>query len=258
MTTPQARPLACLEVWGGNRSLDQEVALPGLDAWLYSRPHPGSTAGGDLYYLSVCDKGALARVSVADVSGHGQSVSRLAERLRELMRKHISTFDQSEFVRELNQAFQYEVSRGKFATAVLVGLHAPSGQMVLTNGGHPPPLWYRAPENQWLLLEEDAASDGCVVSGLPLGVIPGTDYHQTAVQLQANDLVLLYSDGLLEARNPAGALLNKEGLLELARALPTGSPVAAGRALLAAVAGYRCGTPAQDDETVVALRRLVA
>lgn len=258
MTPVENAPLACLEVWGGNHPLSREVALPGLSGWIHSQPHAGSVAGGDVYYLSVCNQGALARVSVADVSGHGEGVSRLAERLRELMRKHINTFDQSDFVRELNEAFQREVSRGRFATAVLVGLHAPSGQMVLTNGGHPSPLLYRANKRDWMLLRCDSPLCSDPTTDLPLGIINGTNYHQSLVQLAPGDLLLLYSDGLLEARNPAGEILEEDALLELARALPTHSPAAAGQALLAAVERFRQGAPRQDDETVVALQRLAA
>jgi len=248
--------LACLEVWGGNRPLSEEISLPGLSGWLYSRPYAGSAAGGDVYYVSLCSRGELARVGVADVSGHGDDVSRLAARLRELMHKHVNAWDQSEFVRDLNESFRQEVTRGKFATAVLVGLHAPSGQLVLTNGGHPPPLWYHSQTRQWELLNSTCAACTDPLLDLPLGIIPGTKYHQSLVQLEPGDLLILYSDGLAEAQNPAGVMLNERGLLKLAGRLPTDSAAAAGRALLAAVDSYRTDTPAQDDETVVALQRL--
>ena len=248
--------LACLEVWGGNQLLSEEIRLPGLSGWLYSRPHAGSAAGGDVYYVSLCSRGELARVGVADVAGHGDDVSRLAARLRELMRKHVNAWDQSEFVRDLNESFRHEVTHGKFATAVLVGLHAPSGQLVLTNGGHPPPLWYHSQSRQWELLSNACATCTEPLLDLPLGIIPGTQYHQSLVQLEPGDLLVLYSDGLAEARDATGAMLNEAGLLRLAHQLPTDSPAAAGRGLVAAVEAYRNSTTASDDETVVALQRL--
>jgi sigma-B regulation protein RsbU (phosphoserine phosphatase) len=245
-----------MEVWGGNRPLSEEIRLPGLSGWLHSRPHAGSAAGGDVYYVSLCSRGELARVGVADVSGHGKDVSRLADRLRELMRKHVNAWDQSEFVRELNESFRKEVTGGKFATAVLVGLHAPSGQLVLTNGGHPLPLWFHNRTREWELLSSACATCAEPLLDLPLGVIPGTQYHQSLVQLEPGDLLILYSDGIEEARNPAGAMLGEAGLLQLAARLPTDSAATAGRTLLAAVADYREGAAVNDDETVVTLQRV--
>lgn len=257
MTTNQETyGLACLEVWGGNRPVNQELALPGLAGWLFSQPLPGSAVGGDVYYLSLCSQGQLTRVGMADISGHGEAVSRMAERLRELMQKHVNTFDQSEFARELNRAFQQESSRGKFATVALLGVYRSTGELILTNGGHPFPLWYRATRKMWTLLVEAPPDAETEIADLPLGVISGTNYRQLAVRLDPGDLVLVYSDALSEARNPAGQMLQPHGLLGLAWDLPVDSPVGAGKALLAAVEKFRAGRPVNDDQTLVALQRL--
>jgi len=176
--------------------------------------------------------------------------------LRELMQKHVHAWDQSQFARDLNESFSKEVTRGKFATAVLVGLHAPSGQAVLTNGGHPPPLRFHSRASRWELLDSHCATCADPLLDLPLGIIPGTNYHQSLVQLEPGDLLILYSDGIMEAKRPDGAILGDDGLLKLAASLPTDSAGAAGRALLAAVATYRDGVAVNDDETVVTLQRL--
>ena len=46
-----------MEVWGGNQPADSGVIMPGLDAWVYSRPHGEATAGGDVHYVSSCATG---------------------------------------------------------------------------------------------------------------------------------------------------------------------------------------------------------
>lgn len=258
MATQESHALACLEVWGGNRRVAQSLTLPGLAGWIWSDPLPGSPAGGDVYYLTLCSRGELTRVGVADVSGHGATVSRAAERLRELMRKHINAFDQTELARELNQAFEQEAPRGKFATVLLLGVYRATGELVFTNAGHPSPLWYRAARRMWTLLEEAAPEAEATIADLPLGLIPGTHYHQFAARLEPGDLVLVYSDALSEARNPAGEMLQPQGLLRLAQQLPVDSPAAAGQALLKAVEQFRARRPVQDDQTVVALQKLAA
>jgi serine phosphatase RsbU (regulator of sigma subunit) len=91
------------------------------------------------------------------------------------------------------------------------------------------------------------------VSDLPLGLIPGTEYHQAAVGLASGDLLILYTDGINEAENEAGDQLGLERLLSIARSLPTGSATAAGQELVAAVAQFRGRAPAKDDATIVAL-----
>jgi sigma-B regulation protein RsbU (phosphoserine phosphatase) len=261
MAETSTHALACLEVWGGSGSVAQPVELPGLDVWIYSEPWPGSAVGGDLYYLSVCSRGALARIGLADISGHGASASPLADCLRELMRRHINTFDQSALLRDLNRSFELNCLREvRFASILFLGIHGQvgareAGTVVFSNAGQPRPLWYRARENTWTLLEESTAEPENILTNLPLGIIPGTDYQQNVVQLQAGDLLLLYTDGLHEARDLQGRLLGEEGLLALARSIPQESAVAAGKALLAAVRTFRGEGPAQDDETLLVLRR---
>ena len=217
-------PLACMEVWGGNREVAVPVELPGLAAWVYSKPLEAGSGGGDVHYLSVCNAGILSRVALADVSGHGQAVNSLAEKLRALMHKHINIWDQSAFMRELDQAFPQVTKLGDYATAVVFGFHRQSGQLVFTNAGHLPPLWYHAADKKWDLLEENMPEAQTEVAGLPLGLIPGTNYEQTVVELAPGDVLLLYTDGLTETENQAGEELGREGLLELARSLPLDSP----------------------------------
>ena len=263
-TETASHNLVCMEIWGGNHRVARTVELPGLAGWVYSQPLPGHSNGGDLHYLSVCSQGRLARVGLADVSGHGQPVSGVADCLRTLMREHINTLDQSDLLRGLNRTFQQQcVSGMKFASVILLGIHGrpgepDSGRMVFSNAGQPRPLWYRSAQKSWEQLKETAAHDQAELADLPLGIIPGTDYRQSVVQLEAGDLVLLYSDGLLEARNPQDELLGEERLLELARTVPVDSPAAAGQALLAEVEKFRQGAPARDDETLLVLQLLPA
>ena len=85
-------------------------------------------------------------------------------------------------------------------------------------------------------------------------MISGTDYTQTAVRFAAGDSIVLYTDGISEARNSRGEQLGQDGLLEIASGLPNGSPSATGEALLTAVEGFRGAVPAADDATVVVLQ----
>src|ERR1041385_8563214 len=117
----QQHALACMEVWGTNGSVLRTVELPELTAWVYSRPAEGED-GGDVHYLSVCGQSILSRVVLADVSGHGYQASASAKVLHALMREHINTWDQTDFVRGLNGSFRGCIAQGKYATAVTPGI----------------------------------------------------------------------------------------------------------------------------------------
>jgi len=83
---PPAENLVCWKVWGGNGKAEVALSIPGLRGHLYSQPCD-SERGGDLYYLSACGSGALARLCVADVTGHGESVATFSGWLEEVFSK---------------------------------------------------------------------------------------------------------------------------------------------------------------------------
>jgi sigma-B regulation protein RsbU (phosphoserine phosphatase) len=96
------------------------------------------------------------------------------------------------------------------------------------------------------------------VAGLPLGLISGTAYAQTAVEFGRGDTLLLYTDGVTESRNESGEELGQEGLLALVRGLPVdpmGGLVAFGQDLVARLERFRGRGLRQDDETLVLLQR---
>jgi len=233
------------------------VELPGLSAWISCRPLTPATEGGDLHYMTLCSKGAISRVVLADVAGHGEVVSSVAERLRDGLRKHVNTWDQSILVRELNNSFLAGANGVQYATAFVLGHYVQSGEMLFTNAGHLPPLWYRAAERRWLLISHSTPY-AKEVADLPLGLIAGTPYTQTAIQLSPGDLLVLYTDGISESRDAAGRELGLDQLASLASTVPVELPEKAGKALLSCVEMFRGPMPAADDETIVVLRRNVS
>ena len=244
--------LACLELYGGNQAGAYSVQLPGLAGWVSCRPL--GTAGGDLYYLSACSKGVIARVALADVAGHGEIVSSAAARLRDALREHVDHWDQSTLIRQLNESFLKGTQDSQFATAFLLSFYRESGELLFTNAGHPQPLWYRAATKEWSLLL-DSTPYSKHIADLPLGLIAGTSYNQTAVQLEVGDLLLLYTDGISESGDASGEQLGLERLLSISQGLPVGSAVSAGQGLVSAIERFRGSGPRTDDETVVALER---
>jgi hypothetical protein len=85
------------------------------------------------------------------LGGRGHDVSAVTETLRELMRQNIKLWDQSEFMRGLNDAFN---KSKKYATAIVLSFHRITGRLAFSNAGHLPPLWYHAAQRSWGWLEE--------------------------------------------------------------------------------------------------------
>src|SRR5437870_10911262 len=97
--------LACMELRGGNHLAAYSAELPGLAGWVSCHPLRPSPRGGDVYYMSACSQGVMARVVLADVAGHGEAVSTAARRLRDSLRTHVDQWDQSSLIRQLNDNF---------------------------------------------------------------------------------------------------------------------------------------------------------
>ena len=261
---PELAPhqMQCMEILGGSRPSERFISVPGIDVEILSRPHAGGAEGGDIHYVSSCAAGLIARFVLADVSGHGVSIAGEAAKLRRLVRKHMNSADQSAFARSVNQEFAGLAEAGKFATALLMTYFTPSDHLLIVSAGHPRPLWYRAAADAWTVLHEDhelAAqnAEDVGIADLPLGVIDETGYRQTAVPLEAGDVLVAYTDALIEASDGRGRQLGESGLLDLARGIDVKSAASIAGELLARVAAYRAGE-ADDDATVMILRHNAA
>ena len=238
-----------MEVWGGNQIADSGVVMAGLDAWVFSRPYNNAEGGGDVYYVSSCATGRITRLLVADVSGHGDAVATTAAKLRALMRRYVNHVDQKLFVRSMNREFVELSDAGTFATAVVTTFFAPTSQLSLCNAGHPPPLVYRASRRTWEFI--DAQHEGV---NIPLGIDDIDEYCQFNVKLRVNDLVLCYTDSLIEARAADGEMMGTAGLLEIVKTVDAGDPQTFTPRLLAAIEAKLPGGLAADDVTVLLFR----
>jgi phosphoserine phosphatase RsbU/P len=250
---PPSTRLSRMQVWGGNCNIEHNLHVTGVAGWVFSRAFAPATCGGDVYFLSVCSQDVMYRVVLADVSGHGSEFNVPAQKLESLIAAHANTHDQSQLMRELNTDILRD--QGKYATAVVLGYQRQTGTLFFTTAGHPPVLWYRAATGQWDFLHE-ATDQALTHEGLPIGLIADTDYTQTAVQLEAGDALVLYTDGFAEACDPQGNELGYDGMKALAAKIPVDSPHEFGLQLLEAI-GEFCGkSDYDDDRTLMVLRRL--
>jgi sigma-B regulation protein RsbU (phosphoserine phosphatase) len=248
------RRLSCGDTWSGSGATSGVMMLPGLEVWVQSAPAGTARAGGDVHFFSNCPQCLVSRIALADVSGHGDSVVAFADALRHLMIKHLSALDQEALMRDLNQVARRALGSFHYATMLALGWHSRRGLLVITNAGHPPPMWYRAARGRWNWL--DIHRSFVKPAGVPLGLLEDIQYFRRVIKLEQDDLVVLYSDGASEAVDDAGTELGREGLMSLATHASVQSAATFGTAFAQSLLSFRGGGAAQDDQTVIVLRAL--
>jgi serine phosphatase RsbU (regulator of sigma subunit) len=253
-----------MEIFGSNRGVRRTLELAGLRGWIDAQPL-GGAGGGDIHFLSSCGSGNVSRVFMADVAGHGSEVDSVARRLRNLMRKFINTYDQTQFARALNDAMVADTKADRFATALLATYFSPTHHFIVCNAGHPKPLWYSTRNGGWRWLDEqtrdagDALSESKAtyhfqeISNIPLGILEPTDYAQFAVQLAPGDLVVLYTDGITETTNQNDEIFGEARLLAAVEQLGQRTASELGEALLEVIRDFRGEQAPQDDCTLLVL-----
>lgn len=247
-SSPRPPVLACSEIRGGNHPIHETVALPGLQGTLYSSPCSGAR-GGDVHYLSVCGSGLLARVCVADIAGHGDTLAAVGAEMHAHLRRSVNTIDERRVLRSLDRRLS-AVEAHALTTAALLTYYAPARRLTVSYAGHPRGWLYRAATNEWLRLEAGEATPGCgPLVDLPLATGFSPAFARRKLRVDPGDRILLVTDGVLEAPSPEGDEFGAEGV---ARVLQQhdGSCEAVGAALLAALLSHvRCDALTHDDVT---------
>ena len=246
--------VACSEIWGSNRAISQMIYMPGLKGWIYATPYEAEHGGGDVHQFSVCSNAFLARVALADVSGHGPKVDAVAQSLIRLMQKHMDTLDQTNFMQELDRDLYAETGGEHYATAFLLSYYQPINRLLFTNAGHLPPLWYRAQQRSWTFLAEVEHATDLGFTGLPIGLIEGTKHRQDMIPFESGDLLILYTDAIVETSSVWGQTLSFRQLLHIAECLPVHDAFDTFDAFHAAIKNFRGLAQASDDETIIVLQ----
>jgi len=209
-----------------------------------ARMTPATTMGGDFYdYIELPD-GRIGIV-MADVSGKGvpaaffMAVSRT--NLRETARHHA---DPGACLVRTNDVLCTQNPMDLFVTVFYCILDPHTGELRYANGGHNPPYILRAAGTVETL-------DGA--GGLVLGVIPGIQYPDHTVQLQRGDRLVLFTDGVTEAFNPADEAYGVERLIAEIKAHGQGPSAALVERICGSIATFAGTAPQSDDITLTVL-----
>jgi sigma-B regulation protein RsbU (phosphoserine phosphatase) len=201
--------------------------------------------GGDLYDFQFVDEDRLY-VALGDVSGKGVPASLfMAVTITLLRAVSQRTVAPDEVLARLNAALCRNNESSMFVTLFFAVYDVRTGELRYSTGGHPPP-YVVGPGGEVTALSQ--------VAGAGLGVCEGIEFGVGELTLRPDEALLLYSDGVTEAMDAAGALFGERRLEEALRA---GALDAGGltEAVRAAVQRFTGGAEQSDDLTLLAVRR---
>ena len=176
--------------------------LPGYECFDYYEP--AQTVGGDYFDYIALPDGRIA-IGLADVAGKGIPAALLMARLYSAARLHLFTQPTPAMVLSaLNTEIAKQGIGHRFITFVLLVLEPQTHELTIANAGHMPPIIRSA--------EGKAASIGQDVSGMPLGISQNQDYQELQISMEPGMAIVVYTDGLTDAMNPANELFGRPRL----------------------------------------------
>jgi len=208
--------------------------------------------GGDYYdFIELAELGP-GRIGIAlgDVSGHGIGSALLMAAARSVLRSHAVRHGANlgELFETLNRHVMRDSGEGQFMTLFYAVLDAQRRSLVWTSGGHDPALWLQQADGEIRELPN---------TGVPLGIVEGASYEQAGpIELNSGDIVLVGTDGIWEARDPADEMFGKDRLREIMSASADRSATQIHDAIVDAVREHRQSRPQEDDVTLVVIKTL--
>ncbi|WP_250564067.1 SpoIIE family protein phosphatase [Sphaerisporangium fuscum] len=221
--------------------------VPGLEAAAHYQTASSDNLGGDFYDLFALGDGRWC-FFLGDVCGKGPEAAAVTSLTRYTLRAAalhapdpagmLSTLDTALHERYANEATRY--------CTVIAGTLTPGAEgfeVALASGGHPPAL---------LLSADGPACYLPTPGGMPAGILPSPSFVSTGTRLGPGDTLLLYTDGLIDARTCSEeGRFGQEALLAFADRLPSASPAEAVEAVKGLLEGF--GRGLEDDTAVLAL-----
>ncbi|HET7696846.1 MAG TPA: PP2C family protein-serine/threonine phosphatase [Vicinamibacterales bacterium] len=218
------------------------------DAEICGVTRPANTVGGDFYDVLplIDDPEGRVIVTIGDVAGKGSPAALLMALLLAVLRTLVDEkLEACALVARLNTQICRHTPGSRFIT-LFYGVYTPAtGALTYVNAGQNPPLLRRA----------DGTIERLTGTGIALGMFEGSTYDAVTTSVGHGDLLVLYSDGITEAENPAGQPFEETGLERLVAARGSDSPAVLAPAILHAVEGHARDSRFTDDLTVLILKR---
>jgi phosphoserine phosphatase RsbU/P len=209
---------------------------------------PAAHVGGD-YYDYYRREDGLVDLVIADVSGHSIGAALMMVELRSVLRSSVHAFSSTgDMLVFLNDLLYDDLNQsGLYITLFFIKYDPLTRTLAYSNAGHTLPLL--VPMDGRHCRELDA-------EGLILGVKKGVEFEEKQIRMQAGDLLVLHTDGIIESENSAGEVFGKDRLCAIVQAWRSEPPQAIIDAVLQEVSIFRGTTPQEDDVTMIVMKVL--
>ena len=217
-----------------------EVA--GWDIWLYTKP--ANDVGGDLLDFLKLSEDKVC-ISVGDVAGKGLSAALLMAKLQSTIRAIVPDYNSLvELGEKINRIFCRDSLPRLFASLIYLELNTQTGRIKVLNAGHLPPLLIHNNNVGKLKIKSPA-----------LGLIPDAIFNEQFVEINSQDYLVVYSDGLTEARNEVGEFFGDKRLEQLLSEVSNLSSEYLGKKILAEISAFIGKAKSHDDLTIAIIKR---
>jgi len=222
---------------------DQCPTVPGWGIWLYTRS--ANDVGGDLLDFIAMPPQHYG-IALGDVSDKGLAAALLMAKLQATLRALApDTPRMADLGEKLNRIFYQDGLSKNFASLIYLELSPTSGQITWINAGHLPPVVLR--QRQLTELPKGEAA---------LGLAAQTRYSEHQWQMEDGDVLLIYSDGLSEARNEFGKFFGEDRIQKVLTNSASLNPKDIGAALLHHVDRFIGDARLHDDLTIALIQKL--
>ena len=227
--------------------LPQEVPnIPGLEIAAFSRP--AQIVGGD-YFDFVDFSNGLHGLAIADVAGHGVSASLHMASIQALLRTLVPVNKSPAAVmRQVHKLFVHNIRFETFVTFFIGAFDSSTKTLTFCNAGHLPPLVLHKTKSKKESVEMLRPT------GAAIGLVEEAEFAEKTIELQEEDLLVLYTDGVTEAVNLQNQEFGRERLETLIRQaehMPLKEVV---QKIRLSLEEFSEGKPLADDTTIVVSR----
>ena len=212
-------------------------------------------AGGDYYDFRALDNRGDGRdpdptglwgILIADASGHGPAAAVVMAMLHAILHAYPRRPDRAaEVLDHANRHLASKQIESSFVTAFFALYDPRTRRLTYARAGHNPPL-LKNPGSGGSVIRLEA------VGGVPLGVLDETTYEDAQLELQPGQTLVLYTDGITEARSPDGAMFGVGGI-ERALIDCTGDPACVVQSITDILHDHEAGVRPNDDQTIIAI-----
>jgi serine phosphatase RsbU (regulator of sigma subunit) len=228
------------------RNIQQALIPHGLHDFPYLAvtgvQHPCTEVGGDYFDVVPVSEDRTA-ILIADVSGKGLGAALVTTMLLGALSSLSTGADPVQVFSQINRLLCRHSEVGRYAT-MFIGVLGRDGMFEYIKAGHPSPL----------LLRRGNVTELYTEGSFPVGLIPEAEFTLSRMQLEPEDTLVLFSDGVTEAENPNHDLFDLSGLSG-ALAGHEGTPVEAlQQSILESVQAFTKGASQSDDITLLVVR----